>query len=118
MIDQETTNTLEPISRRRTAVGSPMLSQRLAYALSAAIIGAALFAAATPTPLYETYARLWQFSSVVVTLVYATYAVGVLAALLLAGRASDLAGRRPVLAIALSAVLSATVLYVLARSVA
>jgi MFS family permease len=79
---------------------------------------AALFASATPSPLYETYARLWGFSSVLLTLIYATYAVGVLAALLLAGRASDLAGRRPVLIVALSALPGATVLYMAAQSVA
>jgi MFS family permease len=95
-----------------------ILSQPAAYAVSAAVIGTALFASATPSPLYETYARLWGFSSAVLTLVYATYAIGVLAALLLAGRASDVAGRRPVLGIALSALLAATVLYMLAGSVA
>jgi len=93
------------------------LSPSLAYALSAAIIGAALFASATPSPLYGTYARLWGFSSVALTLIYATYALGVLASLLLAGRVSDVAGRRPVLAIALGALLAATVLYMLADSV-
>lgn len=111
-------NAFEAISWRRPAVGGRTLSQPLAYALSAAIIGAALFASATPSPLYQTYARLWGFSSALLTLVYATYAVGVLAALLLAGRASDVAGRRPVLAIALSALLAATVLYMVAESVA
>jgi MFS family permease len=103
------------IPRRRS---SRKLSWRLAYALSALIIGAALFASATPSPLYETYARLWDFSSVVLTLVYASYAVGVLSTLLLAGRASDIAGRRPVLAIALIALLAATLLYMVAGSVA
>jgi MFS family permease len=111
-------NALEAISRRPPAVAGGALSQPLAYALSASIIGAALFASATPSPLYQTYARLWGFSSVLLTLVYATYAIGVLAALLLAGRVSDVAGRRPVLAIALSALLGATVLYMLAGSVA
>ena len=111
-------NAYEAISSRRTIAGVRTLSQPLAYALSAAIIGAALFASATPSPLYQTYATLWGFSSAVVTLIYGTYAIGVLAALLLAGRVSDVAGRRPVLAVALSALLAATVLYMLADSVA
>jgi MFS family permease len=98
-------NASEAISRRRPAIAGRTLSQPLAYALSGAIIGAALFASATPSPLYQTYARLWGFSSVLLTLVCATYAIGVLAALLLAGRASDVAGRRPVLPVALSACL-------------
>src|SRR5437588_11815181 len=109
---------LEANSLGKPAVPGRTLSQTRAYTLSAAIIGAALFASATPSPLYQTYARLWDFSSVLLTLVYATYAIGVLAALLLAGRASDVAGRRPVLAIALSALLAATVLYMVAESVA
>jgi MFS family permease len=96
---------------------SRTLSQPLAYALSAAIIGLALFASATPSPLYATYSHLWGFSPVVLTLVYATYALGVLVALLLAGRASDVAGRRPVLLIALGALMAASVLYMLAASV-
>ena len=111
-------NATKTIPLRRSAVAGRTLSQPLAYALSATIIGAALFASATPSPLYQTYAKLWGFSSVVVTLVYATYAIGVLASLLLAGRVSDVAGRRPVLAIALSALLASTVLYMLADSVA
>src|SRR5690242_10853162 len=101
-----------PAATRRT------LSEPLAYALSAAIIGFALFASATPSPLYATYSRLWGFSPVVLTLVYATYALGVLAALLLAGRVSDVAGRRPVLLIALAALIFSSVIYMLAESVA
>ncbi|MGZ4248085.1 MAG: MFS transporter [Solirubrobacteraceae bacterium] len=111
-------NTFEAISRRPPGLLVRPLSQRLAYALSAAIIGAALFASVAPSPLYQTYARLWGFSSVLLTLVFATYAVGVLAALLLAGRVSDVVGRRPVLSIALSGLLAATVLYIAAQSVA
>ena len=95
----------------------PTLSPRLAFALVAAIIGLALFASGTPSPLYGTYRELWGFSSVVLTLVYATYAFGVLAALILAGRISDEVGRRPVLLVALAALMGATVLFMLADSV-
>jgi hypothetical protein len=105
-------------SGRRSSVRRRTLTASHSYALSAGIIGAALFASVAPSPLYETYARLWGFSSVVLTLVFATYAVGVLGALLLAGRVSDVAGRRPVLAVALSGLLVATVLYMAAQSVA
>jgi MFS family permease len=111
-------NTLAATSLRRPGVAGRTLTRPRAYALAAAIIGTALFASATPSPLYETYARLWGFSSVLLTLIYATYAIGVLAALLLAGRVSDVVGRRPVLTIALSALLAATVLYMAAQSVA
>lgn len=53
-----------------------------------------------PTPLYALYQVRWEFSSGMVTLIFATYAAGVLTALLLAGRSSDQVGRRPVLAAA------------------
>ena len=94
------------------------LSRGAAYMLAAAVIGLALFASGTPSPLYATYRELWGFSPLVLTLIYATYAFGVLASLLLAGRISDEVGRRPVLIVALSALMGATVLFALADSVA
>src|SRR3954447_10953113 len=103
---------IAPGASRRTT-----LPPRMAFALVAAIIGLALFASGTPSPLYGTYRALWGFSPVVLTLVYATYAFGVLAALVLAGRISDEAGRRPVLLVALTALMGATVLFMVADSV-
>jgi MFS family permease len=94
------------------------LTPRLAYAHVAAVIGLALFASGTPSPLYGTYRELWGFSPVVLTLVYATYAFGVLAALLLAGRLSDEIGRRPVLLASLGTLMGTTVLFMLADSTA
>lgn len=62
-----------------------------------------------PTPLYPIYQRTLGFGGVMVTLVFATYAVGVTAALVLFGRLSDQVGRRAVLVpgMVLSAVSSA-----------
>jgi MFS family permease len=97
---------------------SRQLSPKLAYGLVAAVISLALFASGTPSPLYGTYRELWHFSPVVLTLVYATYAFGVLASLVLAGRISDEVGRRPVLLVALSTLMGASVLFMLADSVA
>src|SRR6185436_7126501 len=94
------------------------LSPAAAYVLVASVIGLALFASGTPSPLYTTYRELWGFSPLVLTLVYATYAFGVLASLLLAGRISDEVGRRPVLIVSLSTLMAATILFALADSVA
>src|SRR3954449_2798900 len=99
-------------------VSMSRLSPRLAYALVAAVIGLALFASGTPSPLYGTYRELWGFSSEVLTLIYATYAFGVLAALVFAGRISDQWGRRPVLILALATLLVTSVVFMLAQSVA
>ena len=57
------------------------LSPRLAYAVAASVIGLALFASVTPSPLYGIYSQLWDFSPAVLTLIYGTYAFGVLATL-------------------------------------
>ncbi|WP_217623048.1 MFS transporter [Streptomyces lunaelactis] len=50
-----------------------------------------------PTPLYPLYQQADGFGPFVVTVVFATYAVGVLTALFLAGHLSDWLGRRTVL---------------------
>ncbi|NEA09715.1 MFS transporter, partial [Streptomyces sp. SID10692] len=54
-----------------------------------------------PTPLYGLYRAQLGFSELMVTVVFAVYALGVIATLLLAGNVSDEAGRRPVLLAAL-----------------
>ena len=88
------------------------------YVLVSSVVGLALFASVTPSPLYETYAQLWHFSALSLTLVYATYAFGVLLSLLLVGGASDQVGRRPVLLASLGVLIVAAVLYMLADSIA
>jgi MFS family permease len=90
----------------------------VSYVLAATIVGLALFASGVPSPIYGIYLDLWGFSPLVLTLVYATYAFGVLTTLLLAGRLSDDVGRRPVLLVALSVLMGATVLFIVADSVA
>jgi MFS family permease len=56
-----------------------------------------MLGATLPTPLYPIYEQELGFGGVMVTLVFAAYAVGVTAALLLFGRLSDQVGRRAVL---------------------
>lgn len=51
----------------------------------------------TAHPLYGLYQEKFGFSELMVTVVYAVYAFGVISVLLLAGNASDTVGRRPVL---------------------
>lgn len=89
-----------------------------AFAVVASVIGLALAASATPSPLYGVYQADWGFSTVTLTLVYAVYAIGVLGALLIAGSISDQVGRRPTLVAALSGLIVSTVLFSVADSVA
>ena len=101
-----------PTERRRR------LPNRVAYALVASVIGLGLFASVTPSPLYRAYSLLWHFSPLTLTLIYATYAFGVLTSLLLVGGVSDHVGRRPVLLVALGGLMAATVLFIVADSAA
>jgi MFS family permease len=68
-----------------------------AYAAISVLFVSVMMATTEPTPLYAFWERSYRFGSIVTTLVFATYAVGVIAALLFAGRDSDVDGRRPVL---------------------
>lgn len=101
-----------PTERRR------VLPNRIAYDLAAGVIGVGLFASITPSPLYHAYSVLWHFSPLTLTLIYATYAFGVLASLLLVGGVSDDVGRRPVLLVALGGLMAATVSFMVADSAA
>ncbi|MFE9899036.1 MFS transporter [Streptomyces achromogenes] len=56
-----------------------------------------LFAAGAPSPLYPLYQAEWGFGPTAVTLVFALYAFGLLAALIVTGSLSDHIAPRPVL---------------------
>ena len=77
----------------------------LTYSFTAIMIGTTM-----PTPMYALYSRQFHFAVAETTVIYATYAAGVLTALLVFGSWSDAIGRRPVLlAGTLCALLSAVV---------
>jgi MFS family permease len=98
--------------RRTLAVPGRAGFWLLAFVFAAVMLGTTL-----PTPLYVIYQGRWHFSAAIVTVIFAVYATGVLAALLLAGRSSDQAGRKPVLAAALGASALSTVVFILAPNV-
>ncbi|NNP73009.1 mutlidrug resistance protein [Acinetobacter defluvii] len=58
-------------------------------------------ASSAPTPLYRLYQQQFNFSPVLLTLIFATYAFTLLTTLLVAGSLSDYIGRKPVIFIAL-----------------
>ncbi|MEU0513717.1 MFS transporter [Amycolatopsis sp. NPDC006125] len=70
-----------------------------------------------PTPLYVLWQRELGFSAGVLTVVFACYIAGLLAALLIAGVVSDRIGRKPVLLPALALGIVACVLFATAGSV-
>src|SRR6266446_6449122 len=95
----------------------PAVPRRVAFWLLAFVFAATMLGTTLPTPLYVIYQARWHFSAAIVTVIFAVYAAGVLAALLLAGRSSDQAGRKPVLATALGASALSTVVFILAPNV-
>jgi MFS family permease len=79
---------------------SPFAFWFVAAAISIVVLGAN-----TPIPLFTVYQSTWHFSTGLLTVVYAVYTVGVVAAVFLIGPLSDAVGRKRVLlpAIALMA---------------
>lgn len=62
------------------------------YAFMIVMMGTTL-----PTPLYPLYSNVFQLSPLMITVIYAVYAVGVIGGLLVFGQLSDRIGRRYVL---------------------
>lgn len=89
---------------------------------AAIVIGGAFFVTmlgpTIPTPLYPIYQEKLGFDGLMVTMIFATYAIGIAAALMLLGRLSDQVGRRTLLMPGLVLAFSSSVVFVLSDSVA
>jgi MFS family permease len=94
------------VTARRFAFGL------LAYSFAAIMIGTTL-----PTPMYALYAEHMHFAVLTTTVIYATYAGGVLFALLAFGRWSDTLGRRPMLLAGVAAAVASAAVFLVADSV-
>ncbi|MBV8347859.1 MAG: MFS transporter [Mycolicibacterium sp.] len=92
----------------RSRVAFPLL----AYAFTAIMIGTTL-----PTPIYALYSANMHFSVLTTTVVFATYAGGVLAALLVMGSWSDAVGRRPMLLLGAAFALASAIVFLAAGTV-
>ncbi|MCA0032955.1 MFS transporter [Mesorhizobium sp. B263B2A] len=89
----------------------------LAIPTVAAMI-AVLFAGSTAlTPLYIIYKQQFGFSQITLTLIYAVYVVGNLAALLVFGGASDVVGRRPAALAAMGVAIVSGLVFLFAENV-
>lgn len=93
-------------------------TQTWAYALVLAASGVALGVSGVPAPLYGIYQQEWNFTPLTTTLVFATYAIAALGAVLVSGRISDSVGRKPVLLAAFGIMIAGLVVFLLADNVA
>jgi MFS family permease len=96
----------------------PRTGRRLAFAIAAYAFAVTMLGTTLPTPLYVFYQDEFGFSTLMVTVIFATYAVGVIAALLLFGRLSDEVGRRRVLLAGLTLSALSAVAFLLAQGLA
>ncbi|WP_397448377.1 MFS transporter [Pseudomonas sp. NA-150] len=90
-----------PTGRRRGSLGFLAITMLCFFAASSA-----------PTPLYHLYQQRWGFSSTMLTLIFAVYALSLLLSLLVVGRLSDYLGRRPVIFAALLLEVLSMVLFI------
>jgi len=100
-----------------TPGGGWALPSKASFWLLAVLLGFFLFAASAPSPLYGIYAKLYRFSPTTVTSIYAVYAAGALAALLVTGRLSDHVGRRPIVFLALLVQIGGMIAFITADGV-
>ena len=75
----------------------PALGPRAGFAAVAVAFWVAMLGTTLPTPIYPLYEARFGFSQLLVTVIFATYAAGVIAGLLAFGRLSDALGRKRVL---------------------
>lgn len=90
------------------------LSGGRAFAALTATFAVVMMGTTLPTPMYVIYQERFGFSLTMSTVIYATYAFGVLAALLVFGRWSDTVGRRPLLLGGLAAAIAGDMVFLLA----
>ena len=85
--------------------------QRVAAVLAFMFVGATL-----PTPLYPIYREAFRFDGITLTLIYAVYVLGNLAALFFFGRLSDQVGRRRVILPAIAVGAISAIIFILAQN--
>jgi MFS family permease len=82
------------------------------------LIGALFAGSTVATPLYVIYKQQLGFSQITLTLIYAVYVVGNLAALMIFGRMSDQVGRRRTAIIAIVIAIVGALVFLFAHGVA
>jgi len=85
----------------------------IAYAFLVTMLGATL-----PTPLYPLFSERYSLGELMVTVIFAVYAFGVIAGLVAFGELSDVIGRKPVLLAGLVLSALSALLFVFADSLA
>ncbi|MET3962086.1 MFS family permease [Marmoricola sp. OAE513] len=112
MNNSASTLTIPPATGRRR---EPVISS---YPLLIALLAVALGVSGAPAPLYGIYAEEWHLAPLTTTLVFAAYAVAALGSVLVAGKASDRLGRKPILIAAALAMIVGLIVFMTAHGIA
>ena len=105
-------------SREQTSRATSSARNLMAFLVTGTTFFMLLAGVNLPTPLYAVYQQRFHFSSAVLTLVFATYAIVLAPSLLLFGQLSDRFGRRVVISGGLAAAIVGLALFALARGTA
>jgi MFS family permease len=97
--------------------GLTAAARRRGYGLAAGVLVVLMLGGTLPVPLYILYEKQMGFGALGVTVVFAAYVVGTLAALIFLGDLSDHIGRRKVLTIAVGCAAVSTALFLVATGI-
>jgi len=102
---------------QQVAPSARRLASNQALWLKGLILMSFLAASSVPSPLYALYRTMWGFSPLMLTIVFGSYAIAMLLALLVFGGLSDYRGRREVVLGSLVLEIAAVLLFWRADSV-
>jgi MFS family permease len=94
-----------------------ILSRQSSFWVAAAVVVHTLWTSAAPAMTYPLYAREWQLTPTVTTLIFAVFPIVVVLTLILLGDLSDYIGRRSAMLLGMTASLIGVLLFALAPSV-
>src|SRR5579859_4320813 len=100
----------------QAAVPADKTRSEAGFWIAATAFLAAMAFSTVPTPLYVLYAKKDHLSSLTITIVFAVYAVGVIASLIGAGHVSDWLGRKRVLLTAIAVEVAASIIFLSSTS--
>lgn len=93
------------------------LHKRGAFWASASVLALALWSSGAPSVLYPSYEDLWDLNPAIITFVFATYQLVLIAVLLVFGNLSDRLGRRIVMMWGVGLITGSAVVFALAPNV-
>jgi MFS family permease len=124
--DNAGSSTTDQVAPLKTAASSPVPAdqpahavpgRRVGYVVTAGVLVAVMLGGTLPIPLYVLYEPKMGFGPLGVTVVFAVYVIGTLAALLGFGDLSDHFGRKKVLAAAVGCAAASTISFLVATNI-